>query len=81
MKEASKIENKSDVFFVNLTTETVTPSVDSRKHRKKEYIYFGKDNLFPDYLIDLADNCSIHRALLETKSKFIAGEGFIFEGG
>lgn len=80
MKEASKIENKSDVFFVNLTTETVTPSVDSRKHRKKEYIYFGKDNLFPDYLIDLADNCSIHRALLETKSKFIAGEGFIFEG-
>lgn len=80
MKEASKIENKSDVFFVNLTTETVTPSVDSRKNRKKEYIYFGKDNLFPDYLIDLADNCSIHRALLETKSKFIAGEGFIFEG-
>lgn len=80
MKEASKIENKSDVFFVNLTTETVTPSVDSRKHRKKEYIYFGKDNLFPNYLIDLADNCSIHRALLETKSKFIAGEGFIFEG-
>lgn len=80
MKEASKIENKSDVFFVNLTTETVTPSVDSRKNRKKEYIYFGKDNLFPNYLIDLADNCSIHRALLETKSKFIAGEGFIFEG-
>ena len=80
MKEASKIENKSDVFFVNLTTETVTPSVDSRKNRKKEYIYFGKDNLFPEYLIGLADNCSIHRALLETKSKFIAGEGFIFEG-
>ena len=38
MKEASKIENKSDVFFVNLTTETVTPSVDSRKNRK-----MGKD--------------------------------------
>lgn len=80
MKEASKIENKSDVFFVNLTTETVTPSVDSRRNKKKDYIYFGKDNLFPDYLIDLADNCSIHRALLETKSKFISGEGFSFEG-
>jgi len=80
MKESSKIENKSDVFFVNLTTETVTPSVDSRRNKKKDYIYFGKDNLFPNYLIDLADNCSIHRALLETKSKFISGEGLSFEG-
>lgn len=71
---------KSNVFFVNLTTKSVTPDVDVRRNRKKDYIYFGKDNLFPNYLIDLADNCSIHRALLETKSKFIAGEGFSFEG-
>jgi hypothetical protein len=74
-------ENKaSNIFFVNLTTKSVTPDVDIRKNKKKDYIYFGKDNLFPDYLIDLADNCSIHRALLETKTKFIAGEGFYFEG-
>jgi hypothetical protein len=74
-------ENKaSNIFFVNLTTKSVTPDVDIRKNKKKDYIYFGKDNLFPDYLIDLADNCSIHRALLETKSKFISGEGFYFEG-
>ena len=74
-------ENKaSNIFFVNLTTKSVTPDVDIRKNKKKDYIFFGKDNLFPDYLIDLADNCSIHRALLETKSKFIAGEGFYFEG-
>ena len=74
-------ENKaSNIFFVNLTTKSVTPDVDIRKNKKKDYIYFGKDNLFPDYLIDLADNCSIHRALIETKSKFIAGEGFYFEG-
>jgi hypothetical protein len=74
-------ENKaSNIFFVNLTTKSVTPDVDIRKNKKKDYIYFGKDNLFPDYLIDLADNCSIHRALIETKTKFIAGEGFYFEG-
>jgi len=74
-------ENKaSNIFFVNLTTKSVTPDVDIRKNKKKDYIYFGKDNLFPDYLIDLADNCSIHRALIETKSKFISGEGFYFEG-
>ena len=74
-------ENKaSNIFFVNLTTKSVTPDVDIRKNKKKDYIYFGKDNLFPNYLIDLADNCSIHRALIETKTKFIAGEGFYFEG-
>ena len=78
--ESNKEINKSNVFFVNLTTKSVTPDVDVRKNKKKDYIFYGKDNLFPDYLIDLADNCSIHRALLETKAKFIAGEGFSFEG-
>lgn len=71
---------KNEVFFVNLTTENVSPHVNTRANKTKDWIFFGKDNLFPEYLVDLADNCSIHRALLETKSKFIAGEGLTFDG-
>ena len=68
----------SDIFFVNLTTKDVSPSVSNRANKTKPYIFFGQDNLFPQYISELADNCSIHRALLETKSKFIEGEGFSF---
>jgi hypothetical protein len=71
---------KSNVFFVNLTTESVAPSINTRLHKKKDWVFFGKDNLFPQYLIELADNCAIHNALLETKHKFIQGQGFAFEG-
>lgn len=74
------VKGKSDIFFVNLTTKNVSPEVNTRTHKTKDWIYFGDDNLFPQYLSDLADNCSIHRALLETKSKFIEGEGIVFEG-
>jgi len=73
-------KDKSNIFFVNLTTETVAPSINTRLHKKKDWVFFGKDNLFPQYLIDLADNCAIHNALLETKHKFIQGQGFIFDG-
>jgi len=72
--------DNSNIFFVNLTTKSVTPDVISRGNKRKEYVYYGKDNLFPQYLVDLADNCSIHRALLDTKSKFINGAGFEFIG-
>lgn len=74
------MDNKSDIFFVNLTTKDISPSVNTRANKSKPYIFFGKDNLFPQYLSELADNSSIHRALLETKSKFIEGEGVAFEG-
>jgi len=80
METTNVKDNSSNVFFVNLTTKSVTPTVDSRLNKKKDYVFFGKDNLFPDYLIDLADNSSIHRALLDTKAKFIAGSGFEFTG-
>lgn len=77
MKE---IKGKSDIFFVNLTTDSVAPNVNTRLHKKKDWVFFGKDNLFPQYLIELADNCAIHNALLEAKHKFIQGQGFVFEG-
>ena len=71
---------KSNIFFVNLTTNSVAPSISNRMNKRKDWVYFGKDNLFPQYLSDLADNCAIHNALLETKHKFIQGQGFVFEG-
>lgn len=73
-------KSESSIFFVNLTTDNIAPVVSQRLHKRKDYIYFGKDNLFPQYLIDLADNCAIHAALLETKQKFIQGQGFTFDG-
>ena len=51
------------------------PNVDENLLRKAEYVYFDTDNLFPQKLIRLADNCPIHSAAIFKHSQFITGDG------
>lgn len=73
-----KKSNNSNIFFVNLTTKDLAPKINPRNHRY-DYVFFGNKNLFPQDMIKLADNSSIHAALLAVKSKFIKGSGVTIE--
>ena len=42
----------------------------------KPYIQFGDDNLYPQYLIELASRSATHNALLSGKSTYVFGQGF-----
>jgi hypothetical protein len=41
----------------------------------KKYVYAGNDNLYPNYLLSLANNSAKHNAILVTKTDIVAGEG------
>lgn len=47
--------------------------------RKADWVYFDRDNLFPQRLVRLADNCPIHSAAINKHAMFIAGDGLEFE--
>lgn len=41
----------------------------------QEYILYGKDNSYPDYLIYLYNSSALHGAIIEGKTRFIKGQG------
>ena len=45
----------------------------------KDYIPFGEDNLLPQQIVQLSRSVAIHRSILNSKSFYIAGNGFVSE--
>ena len=62
--------------FVNISTPNVDREVKQLDRVREEYIPFGKDNLFPQYLADLKRHSSTHRSVLAQKTTFTTGSGF-----
>ena len=62
--------------FVNISTPSVDREVKQIDRVREEYIPFGKDNLFPQYLADLKRHSSTHRSVLAQKTTFTTGSGF-----
>ena len=44
--------------------------------RGKQYVYFGEDNDYPNYLIKLFNKSAKHNAIINGKVTYIFGEGF-----
>lgn len=63
--------------FVNLSTPNVDTEVKDLDRIREDFIPFGKDNLFPQYLAELKRQSSTHRSVLAQKTTFTTGGGFI----
>ena len=63
--------------FVNLSTPTVDAEVKDLDRLREDFIPFGKDNLFPQYLAELKRQSSTHRSVLAQKTTFTTGGGFL----
>lgn len=65
--------------IVSFARESVAPIVSERIQKTKPFVFWGSDNLYPNDLVRMSDNSALHSAILDTKSKMIAGNGIIFE--
>jgi hypothetical protein len=52
----------------------------TQKQNNKDWIKYGKDNDYPDYLITLAERSSTHRAIVTGKVDLILGKGMGSDG-
>jgi|TARA_R100001440_G_scaffold70757_1_gene93357 capsid portal protein len=68
---------KTKYAFVNLSTPEVTTEVKDLKKVRENFVPFGKDNLFPQYLSELKRQSSTHRSVLAQKTTFTTGGGFL----
>lgn len=72
--------NTPNIQFFNLNSVNQEPVVSQRIQRNRDYVFFGKHNLFPQELVNYYDNINVHRQLINKISLFIAGKGFEFDG-
>lgn len=71
------MDNQENIITrVSLGTNPKLPDNQSKIEKNKEYVLYGKDNDYPDFLIDLFDQSPTHQGIIEKKAQFIAGKGF-----
>jgi hypothetical protein len=64
--------SKIDVVKLSAYAET---SYREYVQQGQEYVYYGKDNLYPQYLIDLYNSSPVHHALVVSIATMIYGDG------
>lgn len=45
--------------------------------QRYDWVYYGENNLLPQYFIELYDNCAIHKAVITSKVNQIMGDGLV----
>ena len=83
-KSKSKIETSpttnsfnTKYAFVNLSTPIISQEVKDLDRLREDFMPFGADNLFPQYLAELKRQSSTHRSVLAQKTTFTTGGGFL----
>lgn len=71
MSEIKKSEFKSIKF------QTASVPVYSEVLQRSPWVYYGDNNLLPQYFIELYDNCAIHKAVVTSKVNQILGDGIV----
>ena len=72
-------ENKVDlkVTQINLASNTAIPTPSFTLKNGKDFIYYGEDNLYPMYLLDVYNNKSNkHKTIIDKKVDMTTGNGF-----
>jgi hypothetical protein len=64
----------SNVLYIKFENHKVP---EFKEVKNKEYIYFGEDNNYPDYLIELYLRCAKHNAIINGKTNYIYGGGLM----
>ena len=57
--------------------DRATVPVFSEVLQRYPWVYYGDNNLLPQYFIELYDNCAIHKAVVTSKVNQIMGDGIV----
>jgi hypothetical protein len=63
----------SDIIILKFADSAVPVFKESKN---KDYIFYGEDNCYPEYLTYLFNKSSLHNAIVSSKSLYTFGQGF-----
>jgi hypothetical protein len=73
-------DNKSKFVFYNEPVSTYTIPV-FEKDKNKNWVNYGENNCYPQYLVDLFNRSAKHNAILTAKQKYTYGRGLKIKEG
>ncbi len=76
----SGCENKQQRDFMEKSIGGKGLEFLGRKGSSKDWIDFGKNNLYPQFLCSLLSISGVHGKIVKAKADLIAGDGLIFKG-
>ena len=68
--------NRPNVVYIKFENHKIP---EFKEVKNKDYIYFGDNNTYPDYLIELYLRCAKHNAIINGKSNYIYGGGLVVD--
>ena len=63
--------------FQKISFSTATLPVFAEVLQRSPWVYYGENNLLPQYFIELFDNCAIHKSVIISKVNQIMGDGVV----
>jgi hypothetical protein len=72
------MENNNDKILLktlNFNADYKIPQFEERESNRG-FVYFGENNLYPEYLLSLTKRSARHSAILKTKARMIGGNGW-----
>ena len=70
-------ENIKKSEFQKISFQVASMPVFSEVLQRSPWVYYGENNLLPQYFIGLYDNCAIHKAVVTSKVNQIMGDGLV----
>ena len=70
---SEEIKNK----FKSIKFEKASVPIFSEVLMRYDWVFYGENNLLPQYFIELFDNCAIHKAVIMSKVNQIMGDGLV----
>ena len=88
--ELSKIEvqnNTSEPITIDYTPDGVegfslskwTDLPYIKEERNRDWVTYGNDNLYPEYLKDMYNSSPTHQAIVKTKAQMVVGDGYTIQ--
>ena len=84
----SKIKNELPVieapasFNIGMDSLSLAAMTDLpiiRESRNKDYVEYGSNNLYPEYLKDMFNTSPTHNAIVKTKAQMVVGDGWTYD--
>ena len=63
--------------FKKISFDAASLPIFSEVLQRYDWVYYGENNLLPQYFIGLYDNCAIHKAVVTSKVNQIMGDGIV----
>jgi len=77
----SRRTNKDNIEVINFSINKLPALWESTETSSDKHVWYGVDNLYPNFILHLYDNSPTHQSIVDDKVMFILGDGLRYKNG